>query len=41
MFVKHPYRWQTIGSMDHLDAATLEEFQAFNAPLHAPNNAVL
>jgi predicted Zn-dependent peptidase len=32
----HPYRWTTIGSMDHLDAATLEEFQAFNKKiLHA------
>ncbi len=30
MFVNHPYRWSPIGSMEHLDAATLEEFQAFN-----------
>jgi zinc protease len=28
MFTKHPYRWTTIGSMDHLDAAKLEEFQS-------------
>jgi predicted Zn-dependent peptidase len=41
MFFKHPYRWATIGSMDHLDAATLEEFQAFNKKYYAPNNAVL
>jgi predicted Zn-dependent peptidase len=41
MFDKHPYRWSTIGSMDHLDAATLEEFQAFNKKFYAPNNAVL
>ncbi|GEC78486.1 M16 family metallopeptidase [Flavobacterium aquatile] len=41
MFVKHPYRWATIGSMEHLDAATLEEFQAFNKKFYAPNNAVL
>ncbi|MCF6280336.1 MAG: insulinase family protein [Flavobacteriaceae bacterium] len=41
MFVKHPYRWTTIGSMDHLDAATLEEFQAFNKKFYIPNNAVL
>jgi predicted Zn-dependent peptidase len=27
---KHPYRWTTVGSMDHLDAATLTEFQDFN-----------
>lgn len=41
MFVKHPYRWATIGSMDHLDAASLEEFQAFNKKFYIPNNAVL
>jgi len=41
LFVKHPYRWATIGSMDHLDAATLGEFQAFNKKYYAPNNAVL
>lgn len=41
MFKNHPYRWTTIGSMDHLDAATLEEFQAFNKKFYIPNNAVL
>ncbi|HPW97638.1 MAG TPA: pitrilysin family protein [Flavobacterium sp.] len=41
MFVNHPYRWATIGSMEHLDAATLEEFQAFNKKFYSPNNAVL
>jgi zinc protease len=41
MFVKHPYRWTTIGEMDHLDAATLQEFQAFNKKYYIPNNAVL
>ncbi len=41
MFTKHPYRWATIGSMEHLDAATLEEFQAFNKKFYVPNNAVL
>ncbi|GGB85467.1 peptidase M16 [Flavobacterium suaedae] len=41
MFVNHPYRWTTIGSMEHLDAATLEEFQAFNKKFYIPNNAVL
>jgi predicted Zn-dependent peptidase len=41
IFFKHPYRWATIGSMDHLDAATLEEFQAFNKKFYVPNNAVL
>ena len=41
MFKKHPYRWTTIGEMSHLDAATLEEFQAFNKKFYVPNNAVL
>ena len=41
LFKVHPYRWETIGSMEHLDAATLEEFRAFNAKFYVPNNAVL
>jgi predicted Zn-dependent peptidase len=41
MFKNHPYRWNTIGSMEHLDAATLEEFQAFNKKFYTPNNSVL
>jgi zinc protease len=41
MFTKHPYRWTTIGSMDHLDAAKLEEFKDFNKKFYVPNNAVL
>ncbi|WP_457616279.1 M16 family metallopeptidase [Lutibacter sp.] len=41
LFKKHPYRWTTIGSMEHLDAATLEEFKAFNKKFYTPNNAVL
>ncbi len=41
MFTKHPYRWTTIGSMDHLDASKLEEFQAFNKKFYIPNNSVL
>ena len=41
LFTNHPYRWSPIGSMDHLDAATLEEFQAFNKKFYVPNNAVL
>ncbi len=30
LFDKHPYKGTTIGKMEHLDAATLEEFMAFN-----------
>lgn len=41
LFTKHPYTWVPIGSMEHLDAATLEEFQAFNKKYYVPNNAVL
>ncbi len=41
LFIKHPYRWVPIGSMEHLDAATLEEFIAFFKKYYVPNNAVL
>ena len=41
IFKKHPYRWLPIGSMDHLDSATLDEFMAYNKKYYVPNNAVL
>lgn len=41
LFEGHPYRWQPIGSMEHLDAATLEEFRAFFKKYYVPSNAVL
>lgn len=41
LFIKHPYRWTTIGEMEHLDSATLDEFLAFNKKFYVPNNAVL
>lgn len=41
LFVKHPYRWTTIGEMEHLDAATLDEFKAFFKKYYIPNNATL
>lgn len=41
LFEKHPYRWSAIGSMDHIDAATLDEFKAFHDKFYVPNNAVL
>ncbi len=41
LFIKHPYTWVPIGSMEHLDAATLAEFIAFNKKYYVPNNAVL
>jgi zinc protease len=41
LFTAHPYHWQPIGSMAHLDAATLDEFKAFFKKFYLPNNAVL
>lgn len=37
----HPYRWPVIGSLDHLNAATLDEFMQFYNTYYVPNNAVL
>ncbi len=37
----HPYNWQTIGSQEHLDAATLDDVKAFFRRFYAPNNASL
>ncbi len=41
VFTKHPYHWVPIGSMAHLDSATLQEFIAFNKKYYTPNNAAL
>ncbi|MRI01925.1 insulinase family protein [Kriegella sp. EG-1] len=41
LFKKHPYKWQTIGSLEHLATASLEDFQDFNKTYYIPNNAVL
>ncbi|MDH6354114.1 zinc protease [Dysgonomonas sp. PH5-45] len=41
IYSKHPYRWTTIGEMEHLDAATLDEFKDFFKKFYVPNNAVL
>ena len=41
MFKKHPYKGTTIGKMEHLDAATLDEFLAFNKKYYVPNNGTL
>jgi zinc protease len=37
----HPYSWTTIGSMDDLDAASLEDVQDWFKTYYGPNNAVL
>ena len=41
LFTKHPYNWVPIGSMADLDAATLDEFKAFNKKYYTPVNSVL
>lgn len=41
LYKEHPYKQTAIGKMEHLDAATLEEFIAFNEKFYVPNNAVL
>lgn len=37
----HPYRWQVIGSLADLDAATLADAKDFHALWYGPNNATL
>ena len=37
----HPYHHSVIGSMEDLDAASLEDVEAFFRTFYAPNNAVL
>jgi zinc protease len=37
----HPYRWQVIGSLQDLDAATLEDVHAFHTRWYGPGNALL
>ena len=39
--LEHPYHHPTIGSMEDLDAASLEDVSAFFRTYYAPNNAVL
>ncbi len=40
-YQEHPYRWPLIGSMEHLSAATREDFKQFYADFYVPNNAIL
>ncbi len=37
----HPYSWETIGSMEDLEAASLEDVQEWFRTYYGPNNAVL
>ena len=41
MYTEHPYNWVPIGSMDHLNAAQLDEFMNFYKKFYIPNNATL
>lgn len=40
-FKVHPYKWQPIGSMEHLNQAQLSEFIAFYKTYYVPNNCVM
>jgi len=40
-FTTHPYRFPTIGNIEALDAANLDEVRAFHATYYRPDNAVL
>jgi zinc protease len=40
-FATHPYKRPTIGSIEDLDAATLENVQKFHATYYRPDNATL
>lgn len=37
----HPYNWQVIGSLEDLDAATLDDVKEFYRDWYTPNNVVL
>ena len=41
LFINHPYKRTVIEESDHLDAASLEDFIAFNKKYYVPNNAIL
>lgn len=41
LYTEHPYNWVPIGSMDHLNAAQLDEFMVFYKKFYIPNNATL
>ena len=40
-FVEHPYKRPTIGSIEDLDAASLQDVQQFHATYYRPDNATL
>ena len=40
-FSSHPYKWQPIGSMEHLDAAEEKDYVNFYKDFYVPSNATL
>jgi predicted Zn-dependent peptidase len=40
-YTEHPYQWTPIGSLDHLNAATLDEFVEFYETFYVPENATI
>lgn len=40
-FKVHPYRWSVIGSMDHIDAASEDDYKDFYSRYYVPQNATL
>ncbi len=40
-FTTHPYKHQTIGSMEDLEAASIDDVRAFHDTYYVPNNATL
>lgn len=40
-YTVHPYRWTPIGSLEHLNAASLDEFVDFYKTFYIPENATL
>lgn len=40
-YTTHPYRWPIIGSMEHLDRASLQDVDSFFKRYYVPNNATL
>lgn len=40
-YTEHPYRWTPIGSLEHLNAASLDEFVEFYETFYVPENATL
>ncbi len=40
-YKEHPYNWTPIGSLEHINRATIQEFTDFHEQFYTPNNAVL